>query len=81
MPNTQSATKAMRQSVTRRAKNEQTKDAYKRALKTFRKDPETVENLTAVFKMLDKAAKKGVIKKNKASRLKSRASKVLKNKK
>lgn len=86
MPNTKSAIKALRQSVKRRARNLATKKAYKEVVKDFRKEFSTASSMSAkeaaamlgmVQKKLDKAAKAGVIKKNKASRLKSRAAKLL----
>jgi small subunit ribosomal protein S20 len=76
MPITQSAKKALRQSLRRRAKNLVKKEAYKTAIKNFKKSP-SAENLSRLYKALDKAAKTNVIKKNKASRLKSRISKLL----
>lgn len=79
MPNTASAEKAMRQSARRRVHNVLRKEAYKDALKTYRKlvvgkqlDAAQTQ-LPQVFKALDKAAKTNVITTNKASRLKSRA--------
>lgn len=84
MPIIQSAKKALRQNIRRRARNAQKKESYKKALKTFRKlvadkkNDDATKYLAVVFKTLDKAAKGGVIKKNKSSRLKSRLSKILK---
>jgi small subunit ribosomal protein S20 len=82
MPNTKSAAKAYRQSVKRRARNLATKDAYKDMVKEFRKTAvanpkEAKEMLAKVQQKVDKAAKAGVIKKNKAARLKSKAAKLL----
>lgn len=86
MPNTKSAIKALRQSVKRRARNLASKKAYKEVVKDFRNEftagskiagKEATKMLAMVQKKLDKAAKSGVIKKNKASRLKSRAAKLL----
>lgn len=82
MPNTSSARKAMRQAVTRKARNVVRKDTYKKAVKDFRKAvakdvSEVGDTLKNAFKALDKAAKTGVIKANKASRLKSRAAKAV----
>ena len=86
MPNTKSAIKALRQSIKRRARNLATKKAYKEVVKDFRNEfvagasigaKEAAKMLSIVQKKLDKAAKSGVIKKNKASRLKSRAAKLL----
>jgi small subunit ribosomal protein S20 len=82
MPNTKSAIKANRQSVKRRARNLSRAKAYKSIVKEFRKavaaNPKEAAKMTALLqKKLDKAAKTGVIKKNKASRLKSNAARLL----
>lgn len=82
MANTKSAAKAYRQSVKRRARNVSRKAAYKDIVKEFRKtapsDPKKASAMMAKLQQqLDKAAKSGVIKKNKASRLKSKAAKLL----
>ncbi len=83
MPITKSAKKALRQNVVRKARNEVRKDAYKKAVKDLRKlitekkPKETESELKVTFKALDKAAKAGVIKKNKASRLKSRLAQAI----
>jgi len=77
MPITLSAKKALRQSLRRRARNLIQKKALKEVVKTYKKSP-SAENLSLVYKKLDKAAKTNLIKKNKASRLKSRLSKLLK---
>lgn len=78
---TKSAKKAQRQSVKRRLGNLQYKKEIKEALKQVRilaaakKTEELKKILPQVYKALDKAAKVGVIKKNNASRRKSRISK------
>ncbi len=82
MANTKSAAKAYRQSVKRRARNLTRAKAYKSILKEFRKaaaeEPKKAREMVAMLqKKLDKAAKVGVIAKNKASRLKSGAAKLL----
>ena len=88
MPVTKSAKKARRQSARRKVQNTKRKDAYKGAIKNYKKlvtaknmDParasEAKIKLSAAYKALDKAAKTGAIKKNKAARLKSRLSKQL----
>ncbi|MBI4065152.1 30S ribosomal protein S20 [Candidatus Gottesmanbacteria bacterium] len=46
------------------------------AVKSARKSP-TKQHLAKTFRLLDKAAKKNIIHKNKASRLKSRLSRLL----
>ena len=84
MPITKSAQKALRQSKKRRAKNLGKTRTYKITAKEFKrlvasgKKDEAKKFLAKVYKTLDKAAKTGIIKKNKASRLKSRAAKILK---
>ena len=83
MPITQSAKKALRQSIKRRARNLKQKEAYKNLVKEIRgfstagKIAEAEKLLPALYKSLDKAAKTNVIKKNKAGRLKSRLSKLI----
>ena len=83
MPITESAKKALRQSKTRRVKNLRKIRVYKENVKEFRKlvkagkFDDAKKLLPKVYKALDKAAKTGVIKKNKASRLKSRTSVML----
>lgn len=82
MPNTKSAAKAYRQSIRRRARNLSRKNAYKDIVRDFRKaaaaDPKKAKDMLAmVHKKLDKAAKAGVIKKNKASRWKGSAQRLL----
>lgn len=80
MPITKSAQKALRQSNTRHARNTSRKNKYRGLVKEFRKavaDKKydlAKQILPKVYKALDKAAKRDVIKKNKASRLKSRLS-------
>ena len=85
MPITESAKKALRQNKTRRARNIKKIVTFKSSVKDFRKlvtagkKDEAKKMLPRVFQTLDKAAKSGVIKKNKASRLKSKTSLLLKN--
>lgn len=86
MPITQSAKKALRQNIRRAARNLQKKEVFKKAIKMYKKLvhakklDEAKAELIKVYKALDKAAKTNVIKKNKASRLKSRLAKLLKTK-
>jgi small subunit ribosomal protein S20 len=82
MPNTKSAAKAYRQSIKRRARNLATKNSYKDVVKEFRKTAvanpkEAAQMLEKLQQRVDKAAKAGVIKQNKAARLKSKAAKLL----
>ncbi len=83
MPITKSAKKALRQTKTRRERNVRKIVAYKASVKDFRKlvvagkKDEAKKMLPKVYQVLDKAAKSGVIKKNKASRLKSNTTLLL----
>ncbi len=83
MPITQSAKKALRQNVRRRLRNLGKKEAFKKAIRSYKKLladkklEEAGQKLSLVYKLLDKAAKTNVIKKNKASRLKSRLSQLM----
>jgi small subunit ribosomal protein S20 len=77
MANTSSAKKAMRQTAKRTALNLKFKRAYKDALKSVEKaiiagEAELTTKVVAAQKALDKAAKRGVIKANTASRKFSR---------
>lgn len=83
MPRTKSAKKALRQNVRRRSQNIGRKNKIKETVKGFRrliaakKSAEAKEMLPQVYKTLDKMAKTGLIKRNKAARLKSRLAKRL----
>lgn len=83
MPITASAKKALRQSVRRRARNLKRSNTYKSAVKDLKKMAESAKSkeaqgqLAKAYKAIDKAAKTGVIKKNKAARLKSAAARIL----
>lgn len=80
---TKSAQKANRQNIKRRAQNDARKLELKKALKNYRKmalakNSDTAKaELPKIYKILDKNAKIGTIKKNTASRLKSRLTKML----
>lgn len=76
MPITASAKKAWRQNIKRRAVNITKKKDLKEAVKNYKKSP-SADLLSTVYKKLDKAAKTNLIKKNTASRLKSRLTKLL----
>ena len=85
MPNTKTAKKALRQNIKRRRVNTRNKKELKEIVKSFKKLAETdkekaKKELSTVYKKLDKSAKINLIKKNKASRLKSRLSKSLNKK-
>ncbi len=80
MPVIQSAKKALRRDRRRAVVNKSLKNKIKEVLKKTRQNPNK-KNLDLSFKTLDRAAKKKIIHQNKASRLKSRLSKLLKTKK
>ncbi len=77
MPITQSAKKALRRDRRRTTINVRIKRKIKATLKLARREP-TKKNLAAAYSALDRAAKKKIIHKNKASRLKSRLMKFVK---
>lgn len=72
MPIIQSAKKRVRVAKKAAVRNSKTKRQFKSALKIFGKKP-TSQALSEAQSALDTAAKKGVIHKNKAARLKKRA--------
>lgn len=82
MPKIKSAKKALRQNITRKKRNTARKNAHKDVAKSYRKlvasgkKEEAQKLLPMLYKALDKAAKTHSIPKNKASRLKSRLSRV-----
>lgn len=84
MPKIKSAKKALRQNIKRREKNIKVKTELKAVIKQYKKlvaegkKEEAKKYLSQVYKKLDKTAKVNLIKKNKASRLKSRLSKLVK---
>jgi small subunit ribosomal protein S20 len=80
MPILESSRKALRRDQRRTVVNRKIKEKIKLVLKTTRKNP-TLKNLAEAARFLDRAAKKKVIHPQKASRLKSRLSKLLKTKK
>ncbi|PIR01803.1 MAG: 30S ribosomal protein S20 [Candidatus Nealsonbacteria bacterium CG_4_9_14_0_2_um_filter_37_38] len=83
MPITESAKKAIRQSLKRRKRNLIYKNKTKSLIKEVKKlvsqnkIKEAKNLLPQVYKTLDKAAKVGVIKKNTAARKKSRLTKLI----
>lgn len=78
MPNTKGAKKRLRQNVVRRDRNRAEKTRMRNTLRKFReaveaKDFDAAKELArATVCLLDKAAARGVIHRNKAARLKSR---------
>ncbi len=83
MPIIKSAKKALRQSLKRREFNLSRKTAMKnvmrkiKKLKTEKKEEEAQKLIPQMYKTIDKAAKRGVIKKRAASRKKSRLVKLI----
>ncbi len=83
MPTIKSAKKALRQSVKRKARKLVKKKEIKATVKEFKKmvekkDSEGAKKLLPKFyKIIDKTAKTGFIKKNTASRKKSRITKMI----
>ncbi|OGK17977.1 hypothetical protein A3G67_04660 [Candidatus Roizmanbacteria bacterium RIFCSPLOWO2_12_FULL_40_12] len=78
MPIIKSAKKRLRQTKKRLVRNKLYEKSYKKALKQLKgtaKDKRDV--LSKAYKAIDKAAKRGVIHKKKASRLKSKASRTV----
>lgn len=82
MPNKNSAKKELRKSVKREAANLKVKKLMKTTVKNSLKkiqaeDKSVKEDLATIMKNIDKATKKGIIKKNNASRKKSRLMKKI----
>lgn len=80
MPITKSAKKALRQSDKKRTYNLRRKKVMKDVLKDITKSDnkdEAKKLLSKAYKAIDKAAKRGVIKKKTAARKKSRLTKSL----
>ena len=83
MPITQSAKKAVRNSLRKKAFNDQRKKAMKEIIKKIEKiaktdKAEAVKMLSSAFQAIDKEAQKGVIKKNNAARKKARLTRLIK---
>lgn len=83
MPITKSAKKAVRGSLRKKAFNDQRKRAMKEVIKKIDKlsktdKAEAMKMLSSAFQIIDKAAQKGIIKKNNAARKKSRLSRLTK---
>jgi small subunit ribosomal protein S20 len=83
MPITSSAKKALRQSIRRHARNLVQNKELKNTIKSYKKliaakqMEEAKKQLSLVYQKLDKGAKDNLLKKNTASRLKSRLTKLL----
>lgn len=83
MPITKSAKKNIRVSGRKRAINDRRKKVMKEVIKKIQKTAKTDKKeaekmLATAYQAIDKAAKRGVIKKNNASRKKSRLTKLVK---
>lgn len=83
MPITKSAKKAIRVSSRKKSYNDNRKRAMKDVIKKLEKTAKTDKKeaekmLPLAYATIDKAAKKGVIKKNNASRKKSRLTRLVK---
>ncbi|MBP6856764.1 MAG: 30S ribosomal protein S20 [Candidatus Pacebacteria bacterium] len=84
MPITKSAKRALRGSLRKKASNDRQKKAMKDTIKKVerlvkeKKVDEAKKLLPSVYQVIDKTAKKGIIKKNNASRKKSRMSRITK---
>jgi small subunit ribosomal protein S20 len=83
MPIIKSAKKALRQNKKRKLENLKVKNKMKDQVKKIKsfvsngKKKEAQENLSRGYKAIDKAVKKGIIKKNTAARKKSRLTKLI----
>ena len=84
MPQRRTAKKDLRQNKKRRQRNLLVKQSVKKAIKKLKKAVDAKDTsarekaLKEVYKILDKAASKKIIHRNKASRKKSRLAKLLK---
>ena len=82
MPITESAKKALRGSKRKKMVNDRRtktmKDTVKKIVKLAKEDKtKALKDLSTAYQAIDKAMKRGVIKKNTASRKKSRLAKML----
>lgn len=73
---TSSAKKALRASARKKVFNDRRKRAMRGAIKDIKLSP-NAEALSAAYQAIDKAAKRGVLKKNTAARKKSQVAKLL----
>ncbi|MFA6416064.1 MAG: 30S ribosomal protein S20 [Candidatus Paceibacterota bacterium] len=84
MPIIKSAKKALRSSTKKRVFNDRRRKAMREAVKDIKKlvlaktPAEAQKKLSDAYQAIDKAAKRGVIKKNAANRKKSRLVKMIK---
>jgi small subunit ribosomal protein S20 len=83
MPNLKTSIKDLRQNKRRKTYNDRLRNRIKKSVKkqnSLLKEEKTAEaekNVKNIYKVLDKAARKNVIKKGKANRIKSRLTKNL----
>jgi ribosomal protein S20 len=82
MANTSSAKKASRSALRKRGVNERRKRTMRSNVKDFRKlvpsnAKDALAKLPEVFQAIDKAAKRGVIRRGTADRMKSKLSKLV----
>jgi len=83
MPIIKSAKKALRQAKRRQDKNRKWKDAVRGAVKTVekavvaKKTDAAIKAIPLAYKTIDKAAKKHILTKNRAARMKSRLTKLI----
>ena len=76
MPILKHAKKKLKQDKKRTLRNKTVKNTYKLAVKKARTE-KNAKSVNAAFKAIDKAAKKNLIHKNKAARMKSALSKLI----
>lgn len=77
MPILSNAKKALRSSKKKAARNQVTKSKTKNAVDKVKKNP-TAEFLAAAYSAIDKAVKNNIFHKNRASRIKTQLSKLVK---
>jgi ribosomal protein S20 len=80
MPITSSAKKALRGSLKKHAQNEARREAVRQTIKTVKKaaGKATIADVASAYKAIDKALKRGIIKKNTAARRKALVSRLAK---
>lgn len=83
MPNLQNAKKALRVSARKRVMNDKRRKTVKETVKAAKNSAgdkkASATALALAYQAIDKAAKRGIIKKNAAARKKSRLAKAMKN--
>jgi small subunit ribosomal protein S20 len=78
MPNIKSAKKKMKQDIRREKENAQYSKAVRDVTKKIVKGDKSDDMVNKAYSAIDKAAKKNIIHKNKAARLKSKVTKLAK---